>query len=131
MPHVCHMETVQVPREFEGQISSGNNFLSKARIWMKVPPFYLSLRIHQFILHNSMLDSGASHNLMPKAIMERLGLDIARSIMICTLDFGKVHCLGIIKDLVVYLDQILAKNVLMDVAVADIPPRFGMLFSRS
>jgi len=29
------------------------------------------------------------------------------------------------------LDQIPAKNVLMDVVVADIPPRFGMLLSRS
>ena len=38
----------------------------------EVPPFYLSLRIHQCILHNSMLDSGASHNLMPKANMENL-----------------------------------------------------------
>jgi len=33
--------------------------------------------------------------------------------------------------LVVSLDQIPAKNVLMDVVVADIPPRFGMLLSRS
>ena len=31
----------------------------------------------------------------------------------------------------VSLDQIPAKNVLMDVDVADIPPRFGMLLSRS
>ena len=42
----------------------------------EVPPFYLSLRIHQCILHNSMLDFRASHNLMPKAILEKLGLDI-------------------------------------------------------
>lgn len=26
-----------------------------------VPLFYFSLRIHQFIIHNSILDSGASH----------------------------------------------------------------------
>jgi len=32
---------------------------------------------------------------------------------------------------VVSLDQIPAKNVLMDVVVADIPPIFGMLLSRS
>ena len=29
------------------------------------------------------------------------------------------------------MDQIPTKNVLMDVVVADIPPRFGMLLSRS
>ena len=43
-----------------------------------VPPFYISLNIHEMIMHNAMLDSGASHNLMPKAIMESLGLDITR-----------------------------------------------------
>ena len=36
-------------------------------------PFYISLNIHDQILHNAMLDSGASHNLMPKVVMERLG----------------------------------------------------------
>ena len=43
-----------------------------------VPPFYVSLNIHDNILHNFMLDSGASHNLMPKVVMERLGLEITR-----------------------------------------------------
>ena len=35
----------------------------------EVPPFYLSLRVHQCILHNVMLEFRASHNLMPKSIM--------------------------------------------------------------
>ena len=39
-----------------------------------VPPFYIILNIHDAILHNSMLDSGASHNLMPRKIMDKLGL---------------------------------------------------------
>jgi hypothetical protein len=30
------------------------------------PPFYISLNVHDKILHNCLLDSGASHNLMPK-----------------------------------------------------------------
>lgn len=42
----------------------------------EVPPFYLSLKLHEFILHNPMLDFGASDNLMPKVIMEKLGLGI-------------------------------------------------------
>ena len=70
-----------------------------------------------------MLDSRASHNLMPKAIMERLGLDITCEYHdLYSFDSGKVRCLGLIKDLVVSLDQIPAKNVLMDVVVVDIPP---------
>lgn len=43
-----------------------------------VPPFYISLRLHESVLHNAMFDSGASHNLMSKAIMEKLGLDITK-----------------------------------------------------
>jgi len=97
-----------------------------------VTPFYISLRAHDFVLHNSMFDSRASHNLMPKAIMEKLGLDITRKYHdLYSFDSGRVRCIGLIKDLVVSLDQIPAKNVLMDVVVVDIPPRFGMLLSRS
>ena len=43
-----------------------------------IPPFYISLNIHDKILHNAMLDSRASHNLVPKEIMERLNLDITK-----------------------------------------------------
>ena len=79
-----------------------------------------------------MIDSGASHNLMPKAITEKLGLDITCPYYeLYSFDSGRVHCLGLIKDLVVSLEKIPAKNVLMDVVVVYIPPRFGMLISRS
>lgn len=98
----------------------------------EIPPFYLSLKLHDFILHNAMLDSEASHNLMPKAIMDKLGLRITRPYHdIYSFDSGRVKCLGLIKDLVVSLDKIPTKNVLMDVVVPDIPPRFGMFLSRS
>ena len=40
----------------------------------EVPPFYLSLNVHDMVVHNSMLDSGASHNLMPKGVVESMGL---------------------------------------------------------
>jgi hypothetical protein len=43
----------------------------------EVAPFYISLNIHDLI-NNSMMDSGASHNLMPKAVMEKLGLEATR-----------------------------------------------------
>ena len=79
-----------------------------------------------------MHDSGASHNLMPKVIMERLGLEITRPYKdLYSFDSNRVKFLGLIKDLCVSLTQIPANYMVMDVVVADVPPKYGMLFSRS
>ena len=43
------------------------------------PPFYTSLNIHDKVLHNCLMDSGASHNLMPKSVMDELGLEITKT----------------------------------------------------
>jgi len=93
--------------------------------------FYVSLTIHNKILHNFLLDTGASHNLMPKAIMEELGLDITRPYHdLFSFDSRKVKCLGLIKDLAITLTQLPMKSMMMDIVVADVPPKFGMLLSR-
>ena len=71
-----------------------------------------------------MLDSGASHNLMPKSIMEKLNLDITRPYKdLFSFDSSQVKYLGLIKDLSISLVQYLAKTILMDIVVADIPPK--------
>ena len=46
-------------------------------------------------------------------------------------DSSRVKCLGLIKDLCVTLAQITAKSVIMDIVVANIPPKYGILLSRS
>jgi hypothetical protein len=97
-----------------------------------VAPFYINLIILDHLLHNCMLDSRASHNVMPKEIMDRLGLEITRPYGdLYSFDLIKVKCIGMIKELVVNLAQVPSKSVLMDVVVADIPPKYGMLLSRS
>lgn len=69
-----------------------------------VPPFYINLNIHDRIIHNAMLDSSASHNLMPKIVMEKLGLEITKPYKdLYSFDSSKVRCLGLIKDLCVML----------------------------
>ena len=96
------------------------------------PPFYVSLVIHDFLLHNCMLDSRASHNLLPLSVMEKLGLQITCPYKdLYSFDSKRVKCFGMIKDLGVNLAQILAKCMVMEIVVADIPARFGMLLSRS
>jgi len=97
-----------------------------------ISPFYVTLTIHDQLLHNCMLYSGASHNLMPKVIMEKLGFDITKPYKyLCTFDSNKVWCLGLIKDLFIYLAQIPNKIIIMDIVVVDVLPSFGMLLSRS
>ena len=87
-----------------------------------VPHFYVSLDIHDMILHNAMLDYGASHNLMPRVGLESLWLEITRPYKdFYSFDSRKVRCLGLIKDMVVTLAQIPSKSIIMDLVVADIP----------
>jgi hypothetical protein len=79
-----------------------------------------------------MLDFGDSHNVMPKDIMDRLGLEITRLYgYLYYFDSRRVKCLGMIKDLVVTLAQVPVKIVLMDVVIVDIHPKYGLLLSRS
>ena len=48
----------------------------------EIPPFYMSLNVHDMVLPNAMLDSGASHNLIPKGVVDSLGLEITRPLNI-------------------------------------------------
>jgi hypothetical protein len=96
------------------------------------PPFYTSLNIHDKVMHNLLMDSGASHNLMPNIFMEELGLEVTKNYHdLYSFDSRKVKCLGVIKYLVVSLFQLQMKSVFMDIVVVDVPPKFGMLLSSS
>ena len=67
---------------------------------------------------------------MPKAVMDELGLSITKPYHdLLSFDSRKVKCLGLIKDLVVNLTQLPSKSIMMDIVVADIPPKFGLLLS--
>jgi hypothetical protein len=97
-----------------------------------VVPFYISLNIHDLILHKVMLDSGASHNLMPKAVMEKLGLKVTRPYKdLHSFDLSKFKCIGLIKYLCITLAQIPTKSMVMDIVVVDIHPKYSMLLSIS
>jgi hypothetical protein len=69
---------------------------------------------------------------MPKAVMDELGLEITKPYHdLFSFDSRKVKFLGMIKDLAVTLTQASMKTMVMDIVVADIPPKFGCLLSRS
>lgn len=64
--------------------------------------------------------------------MEQLGLDITRAYKdLYSFDSKRVRLLGVTKDSLVNLDQIVMKSVVVDIVVADITTRFSILLSRS
>ena len=69
---------------------------------------------------------------MPKVVMDELGLEITKLYHdLYSFESMSVKCLRVIKELVIYLTQMPMKSVVMDIVVVDIPPKFGMLLSRS
>ena len=97
-----------------------------------IVPFYVTLVVHDLLLHSCMLDSSASHNLMPLSIMEQLGLQITGPYKVLySFESKRLKCLGMIKYLVVNLSHIPTKSLVMDIVLAYIPASFDMLLSQS
>ena len=86
------------------------------------PPFYITMSLHGKLIHNCMLYYGGSHNLIPKVILDELGLEVTKPYHdLYKFDSKPMKCIGIIKDLVVTLSQLPSKRILLDVAVEDVP----------
>ena len=69
----------------------------------KVPLFLLSLETNDLIILNCMVDSGATHNIMPLSVMKTIGLDCTRQCKagerIFSIDSRSVSIYREIKDL--------------------------------
>jgi ribonuclease HI len=64
--------------------------------------------------------------------MDELGLDATKNYHdLFSFDSRKVKCLGLIKYIGINLAQLPMRNMVMDVVVADIPPKFSLLLSHS
>lgn len=83
------------------------------------------------MLHNYMLDIGATSNVMPLKIMEKLGLKISRPYKnLFGFDSKIVPTHGLIQGQRVESHSHLDISFLMDIVVVDIPITYGVLLSR-
>jgi hypothetical protein len=92
---------------------------------------FLSLLVNDSILHNCMLDSGATSNVMTKKVMEQLNLRISRPYHnICDMDSRTIEVHGLIKGLQVHLAAFPDIMTEMDIVVIDVLDTWGMLLNR-
>jgi hypothetical protein len=75
--------------------------ITSVRTRGKVPPFYIYLENHDFTLHNFLVDSGTTNNVMPLSVMEALGMECTQYYQTCesiyAIDSRKVPTYGEIK----------------------------------
>ena len=91
-----------------------------------VPPFFISLKTDDLIIHNCMVDYGATHDTIPFSFMTTIGLDCTRHYKaresIFSIDSRIVFSYGEIKDLCAKISSIPQVHRIFTIIVVDLPP---------
>jgi hypothetical protein len=96
-----------------------------------VPPFLLTFEIFNKNVHNCMVDSGASSNVMPWSVCQKINAEVEpSSLKIIQLDRTDVKVIGELKNVLIRLSSNPKVHQVIDIIVVDIPEVYGMFFSR-
>jgi hypothetical protein len=100
----------------------------------KVPPFYISIENHDFSLHNCLVDSGATKNIMPLSMMEALGMECTKYYETCesiyAIDSRKVPTYGEIKYLCAWITAAPHITTIFNIIIVDFSPSYGVVLGR-
>jgi hypothetical protein len=108
-----------------------NTVSASKKTWSSVPPFLLTFEIYNINLHNCLVDSGASSNVMPLSICKKLNATPTKSdTHIIQLDRTKVKVIGELKDVMIQIASNPKFHQVIDIIIVDIPEAYGMLLRR-
>ena len=95
------------------------------------PPFLLTFEIFNRNVHNCMVDSGASSNVMPWSVCQKINAKVEpSSLKIIQLDRTDVKVMGELKNVLIRLSSNPKVHQFIDIIVVDIPKLYGMFLSR-
>jgi hypothetical protein len=96
-----------------------------------VPPFLLTFEVFNRNLHNCLVDSGASSNVMPLSICKKLNaIPLKSDKHVIQLDRTQVKVMGELKDVMIRMATHPKFVQVIDIIVVDIPEAYGLLLSR-
>jgi hypothetical protein len=96
-----------------------------------VPPFLLTFEIFNRNVHNCMVDSGASSNVMPWSVCQKINAEVQPSTLkIIQLDRTSVKVIGELKNVLIRLSSNPKVHQVIDIIVVDIPEVYGLFLSR-
>ena len=94
------------------------------------PPFLVTLEILNHKVHNCLVDSGSSMNVMPLEVCKKLNGQLKPTIWdITQLDKSSVKVVGEMENVLVRLSANERICHYIDIVVADIPDGYGMILN--
>jgi hypothetical protein len=91
-----------------------------------VPPFLLTFEIFNKNVHNCMVDSGASSNVMPWSVCHKINVEVELSTLkIIQLDRTNVKVIGELRNVLIRLSSNPKVHQVIDIIVVDIPKVYG------
>jgi hypothetical protein len=107
---------------------------STAKMRGKIPPFYISIENHDVALHNCLVDTGVTNNIMPLAVMDALGMSFTKYYetgeSIFAIDSRTVPAYGGIKYFYAWITIAPHIITVFNIVVVDIPPTYGVVLGR-
>jgi hypothetical protein len=108
-----------------------NQSPSTTKLRGKRPPFYISIENHDVALHNRLVDTGATNNIMPLVVMEALGINYTKYYetgeSIYAIYLRKVPTYGEIKDLYAWITTTPHIITVFNIIVVYLPPSYGVV----
>lgn len=95
------------------------------------PSFLLTYEIFNKNVHNCLVDSGASSNILPKSICAKLNVQPKKSVVrIVQLDRSQFEVIDELNQVTIRLSSNPKVCQVIDILVADIPELYGLILSR-
>lgn len=122
------------PQKDQPRVALANDIPVKNNQPIQTPkshPFFVTLIIGNHLFYNFLIDLGASSSIMPKDLVDKLGLiyePISRGVV--QLDGTTVKSLGLVKDLGLTLHACPNFVIPQDMYIVDLPPYFSICLSR-
>jgi hypothetical protein len=96
-----------------------------------VPPFFSTFEIFNRNVHNCMVDSGASSNVMPWSVCQKINAKVQPSnLKIIQLDRTSVKVIGGLRNVLIRLSSNPKVHQVIDIIVVDIPEVYGLFLGR-
>lgn len=92
------------------------------------PPFLLYFEIFNFNVHNSLVDFGASTNVMPLSVCKKINIRPEKTdAKIIQLDRSQVLAMGELNNILIHLSSDSRVHQCIDIVIVDIPEAYGFL----